>query len=163
MPKPDFKKHIYRYKRYYTYMIITAVALILPWFTINGNHFFLLDFSRMVVNLFFVKFNMQELYLMPFLLILGFLGVFFMTTLGGRVWCGWTFIPPQTFFQYIQEPAQHPVLVGFVLTIAGFLIYDITRMKENFCIYVCPYARVQSVMYDEETIQAVYDTDRGGI
>ncbi len=224
MAKSDFKKHIYRYKRYYTYMIITAVALILPWFTINGNHFFLLDFSRMVVNLFFVKFNMQELYLMPFLLILGFLGVFFMTTLGGRVWCGWTcpqtifrviyrdliqtkllhirksiqnkqspnkngttiklilavliwsilalvagsdfmwyFIPPQTFFQYIQEPTQHPILMGFVLTIAGFLIYDIARMKENFCIYVCPYARVQSVMYDEETIQAVYDTDRGGI
>ncbi len=224
MSKSDFKKHIYRYKRYYTYIIITAVALILPWIRINGNHFFLLNFDHMKVHLFFVKFDMQELYLMPFLLIMGFLGVFFMTTLGGRVWCGWTcpqtifrviyrdliqtkllhirkniqnkqtpnkkgtigkqiigiliwsilaiiagadfmwyFVPPEDFLKYIQDPGNHLVMMGFILGIAAFLIYDITRMKEDFCIYVCPYARIQSVMYDEETIQAVYDVDRGGV
>ena len=36
-------------------------------------------------------------------------------------------------------------------------------IKENFCIYICPYARVQSVMYDDDTFQTVYDYKRGGI
>ncbi len=223
MAEKGFKKHIYRYKRYYFYIALTIIALVLPWIKINGNHFFLLNFDHMKVHLFFVKFDMQELYLMPFLLIMLFLGIFFMTTLGGRVWCGWTcpqtifrviyrdliktkllhirksiqnkqspdkagttgkkiiailiwavlsliaganfmwyFVPPEDFFKYLQNPSEHMVMIGFVLGIAAFLIYDITRLKEDFCIYVCPYARVQSVMYDEETIQAVYDKARGG-
>jgi len=224
MGKDGFKKHIYRYKRYYFYILATIVSLALPWIRVNGNHFFLLNFDHMKVHLFFVKFDMQELYLMPFLLIMLFLGIFFMTTLGGRVWCGWTcpqtifrviyrdliktkllhirksiqnkqspdkpgttgkkiiailiwsvlaviagadfmwyFVPPEDFFKYLQDPTGHMVMLGFVFGIAAFLIYDITRLKEDFCIYVCPYARVQSVMYDEETIQAVYDESRGGI
>jgi cytochrome c oxidase accessory protein FixG len=35
-------------------------------------------------------------------------------------------------------------------------------MKENFCVYVCPYSRVQSVLYDEHTVMALYDMHRGG-
>jgi cytochrome c oxidase accessory protein FixG len=75
----------------------------------------------------------------------------------------WYFVPPEDFFVYIQSPAQHPVLYGFILAIAGFLIYDVLLLKEDFCIYVCPYARVQSVLYDEETIQTIYDAKRGGV
>jgi cytochrome c oxidase accessory protein FixG len=50
----------------------------------------------------------------------------------------------------------------FVLSIALFLVYDIVFMKENFCMYVCPYSRIQSVLYDDNTKQVVYDTNRGG-
>jgi cytochrome c oxidase accessory protein FixG len=49
-----------------------------------------------------------------------------------------------------------------VIGIAVFLIYDIVFMKENFCIYVCPYSRVQSVLYDDHTVMALYDMHRGG-
>jgi cytochrome c oxidase accessory protein FixG len=52
--------------------------------------------------------------------------------------------------------------LGFLLGIAGFLIYDIVLLKEDFCIFVCPYARIQSVLYDDETIQTVYNENRGG-
>ncbi len=216
----------YRYKRYYFFVFLTIVALVLPFIKINGNHFFLLNFDHKQLHLFFVRFDMQELYLMPFLLIFGFLGVFFITTLGGRVWCGWAcpqtifrviyrdliqtkllgirknilnkqkepdyskpenrvkgaigfliwvvlsfiaaadflwyFVPPEDFFQYIKNPSEHGVLMGALFIVAGFLIYDIVKLKEDFCIYVCPYARVQSVMYDEETIQTIYNTYRGG-
>ena len=212
----------YRYKRYITFVIATIVALVLPFIKINGAHFFLLNFDHKQIHLFFTKFDMQELYVMPFLLIFGFLGVFFMTTLGGRVWCGWLcpqtifrviyrdliqtkllhirksiqnkqkepegqnfkraigfiiwvvlaiiaavdfiwyFVPPEDFFKYINHPAEHTVMMTTIAIVAGFLIYDIVKLKEDFCIYVCPYARVQSVMYDEETIQTIYDTERGG-
>ena len=212
---------IYSKKRYLTFGIITIISLVLPFIRIGGNHFFLLNFEKKQLHLLFTAFDMQELYLMPFLLIFMFLGIFFLTTLGGRIWCGWVcpqtvfrviyrdlietkllglrkriknkqldskkspkkiiavtiwvvlsfiaasnfiwyFLPPEDFFVYLQDPTEHRVLFGFVIAIAIFLIYDVIILKEDFCIYVCPYARVQSVMYDEETIQTVYNETRGG-
>ncbi len=216
----------YRYKRYVVFAIVTVISLILPWIKINGNHFFLLNFDHKQLHLFFTRFDMQELYLMPFLLWILFFGIFFITTLGGRVWCGWScpqtifrviyrdlietkllhlrkrisnkqiepdmskpenkvkkviaillwsilafiaaadfiwyFVPPEEFFSYIQNPGDHPILMGFWIGLALFLIVDIVFIKENFCIYICPYARVQSVLYDEDTFQTVYDYKRGG-
>jgi cytochrome c oxidase accessory protein FixG len=216
----------WRIKRYYMYAFATVLTLILPWIQINGNHFFLLSFDKLKLHLAFIQFDMQELYLMPFLLMLMFLGIFGMTVVGGRVFCGWVcpqtvfrviyrdlietkilklrkriknkqqepdmsktenkvkkviailiwtvlaiiaasdlmwfFVPPEDFFAYIQNPTEHWTLIGSVLGIAAFLIYDIVFLKENFCIYVCPYSRVQSVLYDEHTVMALYDMHRGG-
>ena len=217
----ESKKHIK--KRYISFAIITIIALVLPFIRINGNHIFLLNFSQKQLNLLFTSFDMQELYLMPFILILMFLGIFFMTTLGGRVWCGWAcpqtifrviyrdllqtkllslrkstknkqaptkqgmylqktvavllwsilafiaasdfiwyFVPPETYFKFLQDPANHTVFIGFLTGITLFLIYDVIMLKENFCIYICPYARVQSVMFDENTILPIYSEKRGG-
>ncbi|QOP44614.1 cytochrome c oxidase accessory protein CcoG [Sulfurimonas sediminis] len=216
----------WRIKRYYVYALATIVALVLPWIKVNGHHFFLLSFDKMKLDLAFVQFDMQELYLMPFLLMLLFITIFGMTVLGGRVFCGWVcpqtvfrviyrdlietkllhlrkrignkqqepdmskpenkvkkaiaimiwtvlaliagadfmwyFVPPETFFQYLSNPGEHLTMIGFVVGIAAFLIYDIVFLKENFCIYVCPYSRVQSVLYDEHTVMAIYDFNRGG-
>ena len=216
----------WRIKRYYLYAFVTIIALVLPWIQIDGNHFFLLSFDKLKLHLAFVQFDMQELYLMPFLLMLMFLGIFGMTVMGGRVFCGWVcpqtvfrviyrdlietkilglrgriknkqkepdmskmenkvkkviailmwtvlalvaaadflwyFVPPEDFFAYLADYDNHWTLFGSVLGIAAFLIYDIVWMKENFCIYVCPYSRVQSVLYDEHTVMALYDMHRGG-
>ncbi len=213
----------YAKKRYINYIIATLISLSLPFIKINSHHIFLLSFDKMQLHLFFTAFDMQEMYLMPFLLIMLFLGVFFMTTLGGRVWCGWScpqtifrvtyrdliqtkllgirkniqnkqkepkeqnlkrfiggliwavlaliaasnlmwyFVPPEDFFAYLKNPFEHLLIFGVVLCITGFLIYDIIFLKEEFCIFVCPYARVQSVMYDDDTIQTIYNPTRGGI
>jgi cytochrome c oxidase accessory protein FixG len=220
IPKP------WRIKRYYVYIIATIISLALPWIVVDGNHFFLLSFDKMKLHLAFIQFDMQELYLMPFLLMLMFLSIFGMTVVGGRVFCGWVcpqtvfrviyrdlietkilglrkriknkqkepdmskpenkvkkviavliwsmlaviagadfmwyFIPPEDFFSYLNNPSEHMTMIGFVLGVAFFLIYDIVFLKENFCIYVCPYSRVQSVLYDEHTVMALYDMHRGG-
>ena len=220
-------KMSYRIKRYWVYLFATIVALVIPWIKINDNHLFLLSFDHKKLHLAGVAFDMQELYLMPFLLMLLFIGIFFVTTLGGRVWCGWAcpqtifrviyrdwietkllglrkriankqqepdmskpenkvkkvvaillwsifsivaasnfmwyFVPPEEFFANIADFSNHKVLVGFVLGLAGFLIYDIVSLKENFCIYICPYSRVQSVLFDEDTILTVYNPHRGGV
>ena len=74
----------------------------------------------------------------------------------------WYFVPPQDFFAYIQDPLEHMFLIGIVLSIAAFLIYDVIILKEDFCVYICPYSRVQSVLYDNNTYQAIYSTKRGG-
>jgi len=100
----------YRIKRYVVFGIITLIALILPFITIEGKHFFLLSFDKKQLNLFFTAFDMQELYLMPFVIMLLFLGIFFITTLGGRVWCGWSC--PQTIFRVIFRDLIQTQLLG---------------------------------------------------
>lgn len=216
----------WRKYRYYVFALATVLTIIVPWITINGHHLFLLDFQTMTLDLAFVRFSVQQLYLMPFILMFGFITIFGLTVLGGRVFCGWIcpqtifrviyrdlietkllklrkriknkqqepdmskpenkvkkaiaiaiwivlaflaasdfmwfFIPPQEFFQYIQNPGDHLILVGAVVGIAIFLIYDVVFLKENYCIYVCPYSRIQSVLYDEDTVMAIYNPNRGG-
>ena len=216
----------YRIKRYWMYLLISITSLVLPWITINGNHIFLLSFDQKKLHLAGIAFDMQELYLMPFLLMLLFLGIFAVTAVGGRAWCGWAcpqtifrvifrdgietkllglrkriknkqknpdmskrenqikyviaillwsilallaaadflwyFVPPEDFFAYLSHPSEHMALVFIFLGTALFIILDVVFIKENFCIYVCPYSRVQSVLYDDDTIMAVYDPIRGG-
>ncbi len=215
----------YRIRRYYGYLLATIISISLPFIKINGNHIFLLSFDKKQLHLMGIAFDMQELYLMPFLLMLLFLGIFAVTSIGGRAWCGWAcpqtifrviyrdlietkllglrkiknkqkepdwknpknltkrimaisiwsmlallaasnfmwyFIPPEDYFTYIQNPGEHTIMMIFVLGITCFLIYDVIFLKEDFCVYVCPYSRVQSVLYDNNTYQAIYSTNRGG-
>ena len=222
MTKQEYKSYFkFASKRYIAYILITCTALFLPFVRIGGNQFFLLSFERGELHLLFAKFNVQELFLMPFVLIIFFIFIFFMTNLGGRVWCGWScpqtifrtiyrdliqtkilkirksvsnkqtqaesgvknvlavaiwsilsfiaaanflwlFVPPQDFFAQISDPAEHKILLGAWLVIAAFLIFDVAFLGENFCVYVCPYARVQSVMIDGDSVQVIYDETRGG-
>ena len=216
----------FRIKRYWAYVIASIMALTMPWITIGGNHIFLLSFAEKKLHLAGVAFDMQELYLMPFLLMLLFLGIFAVTAIGGRAWCGWAcpqtifrviyrdgietkllglrkriknkqkdpdmskmenkvkyvlaillwsvlafvasanflwfFVPPEDFFPYLMNPSEHMVLVSMLVGTALFIILDVVFIKENFCIYICPYSRVQSVLYDDDTVMAVYDPIRGG-
>ena len=213
----------YAKRRYIFFACITLFVFILPFIRIDDAQLFLLSFDKSRVDLFFTKFDMQELYLMPFLFITLFLTIFFLTTLAGRVWCGWScpqtifrtlfrdllqtkilkirkniqnkqnepqgqilkraiavgiwcvlaliiaanfmwfFVPPFEFLAYISDPAEHKILLAFWLGIAAWLVYDVVILKENFCVYVCPYARVQSVMFDSDTIQVIYNQKRGGV
>jgi cytochrome c oxidase accessory protein FixG len=216
----------WRIKRYWAYLVATILSLTIPWITINGNHIFLLSFDHKKLHLAGVAFDMQELYLMPFVLMLLFLGIFAVTAVGGRAWCGWAcpqtifrvvyrdfietkllglrkriknkqkepdmskpenqvkkvvailiwtvlsfiaaanflwfFVPPEDFFAYIMNPTEHMVLMGMLIGTALFLVADVVFIKEDFCVYICPYSRVQSVLYDDDTVMAVYDPKRGG-
>ncbi|MCL7939781.1 cytochrome c oxidase accessory protein CcoG [Halomonas sp. ATCH28] len=48
--------------------------------------------------------------------------------------------------------------VGFFLV---FTYLNAGWLREQVCIYMCPYARFQSVMFDRDTLIVSYDTDRG--
>lgn len=230
MKKEKYKPkglELFRKQRYLFYSFLTIFILSLPFIKINNNHIFLLSFEKQELHLIGASFNVQELYLLPFLLIILFVGIFFMTTLGGRVWCGWGcpqtlfrviyrdflqttvfklrrridnkqqkikldsiskiaryfacivifailaiiasanflffFVPPEDFLRYILSPSEHRILYSFWMITAIFMIADICFIAENFCIYICPYARVQSVLFDNDTVMPIYDTHRGGI
>ncbi|MDD3009442.1 MAG: cytochrome c oxidase accessory protein CcoG [Arcobacter sp.] len=215
----------YTKKRYLVYFISTISIMLIPFITINDNHLLLLSFDKLQFHFLGIVFNVSELYVMPFLLMFLFIGIFAITSMLGRIWCGWLcpqtifrviyrdliestildlrkiknkqkeidynkgsnkikkyislilwalitliiscnfmlyFVPPEDFFVYIQEPLNHSFMILFILSIALFLFYDIVFMKENFCVFVCPYSRIQSVLYDNNTKQVTYDFTRGG-
>ncbi|MCP4970722.1 MAG: 4Fe-4S binding protein, partial [Arcobacter sp.] len=95
------KEPNYRITRYYTYFIATTLSLLIPFIRIDGNHLLLLSFDKKQFHLLGVAFDMQELYMMPFLLMLLFLGIFAATSVGGRAWCGW--VCPQTIFRVVYR------------------------------------------------------------
>ena len=215
----------YAKQRYITYILLTIFIMGVPFITIDGNHLLLLSFERLEFHFLGFAFNVDELFVMPFLLMLLFIGIFAITAMFGRVWCGWAcpqtifrviyrdliegkllglnriqnkqksadfskpvnmlkkiiaitlwsilsiviaanfilyFVPTEDFFIYLQNPSEHMFMILFILSIAGFLIFDILLMKESFCVYVCPYSRVQTILYDDDTKQVIYNTNRGG-
>ena len=221
----SLKRLPYHRIRHWMFAVVALVTAGIPFVQINGNQLFLLSFRHMEFHLLWTVYDMQELYLIPLMLILFFVGIFLITALGGRVWCGWGC--PQTMFRslyrdFIQgkllglrkwhiknrplklqkpidklkfvlgivlliplmllasanlmwffvnpyefaellwnEPGDHIILLGFWLGFAGFFLLDITWIAERFCRYICPYARIQTVMFDADTPVAIYDSKRG--
>jgi cytochrome c oxidase accessory protein FixG len=81
------------------------------------------------------------------------------------LWTGFTFVG---YFTPIRE------LWGEVMTLStgpwetfwvlfyGFATYgNAGWMREQVCIYMCPYARFQSAMFDRDTLIITYDRERG--
>lgn len=91
----------YAKKRYLSYAFITLFILVVPFITIDGNHLLLLSFERYEFHFIGFAFTASEFYVMPFLLMALFIGVFAMTSILGRFWCGWTC--PQTIFRVIYR------------------------------------------------------------
>jgi len=91
----------YTQKRYLTYTLITLSVLLIPFVKINGNHLLLLSFEKLQFHFIGISFSVNELYVMPFLLIALFIGIFAITSILGRFWCGWGC--PQTIFRVIYR------------------------------------------------------------
>lgn len=54
-----------------------------------------------------------------------------------------------------------PVAALWTLFFAGMTYLNAGWMREQVCKYMCPYARFQAVMYDQDTLAVHYDTARG--
>ncbi|MEE9447529.1 MAG: cytochrome c oxidase accessory protein CcoG, partial [Arenicellales bacterium] len=81
------------------------------------------------------------------------------------VWTGFTFVG---YFSSIREltPNFFAFSMGsaetFWVFFYAFMIWLLGAvMREQVCIYMCPYARFQSVMYDPDTLLIAYDEQRG--
>lgn len=59
------------------------------------------------------------------------------------------------------QPTEHWSAFGFVFIAAGILYFNFAWFREQLCIVVCPYGRLQSAMIDEHSMIVGYDTRRG--
>ncbi len=60
-----------------------------------------------------------------------------------------------------HSPSEH--LVGFISLVAftGIFFFVFTRLREQVCIAICPYGRLQGVLMGRNTMNVIYDWVRG--
>src|SRR5690554_518872 len=205
---------------------------LLPWLNIDGRQAVLFDLPAREFHILWLTFWPQDFVLLSWILAIAAFALFFVTTLWGRVWCGYTC--PQTVWTAIfmwaeqlaegerlqrikldkvpslltrkgwnraglekatRRLAKHGMWLGFAaltgITFIGYFypIRDLVMdgiawnlplvavawvvfftlatyinagwLREQVCIYMCPYARFQSVMFDRDTLIISYDESRG--
>jgi cytochrome c oxidase accessory protein FixG len=69
--------------------------------------------------------------------------------------------PKELWGMFVDGPLLH--LEAFILTM-GFtavLMFNFTWFREQFCVVVCPYGRLQSVLHDRDSVTVAYREARG--
>jgi cytochrome c oxidase accessory protein FixG len=72
------------------------------------------------------------------------------------------FVSPKELWLMINEgPRLH--LEAFTLTIGftAILMFNFTWFREQFCVVLCPYGRLQSVLHDRDSVTVAYREARG--
>jgi cytochrome c oxidase accessory protein FixG len=193
-----------------------------PWLNLGERQAVLFDLPARQFHIWGMTFWPQDFMLLSWILIICAFGLFTITNLAGRVWCGytcpqsaWSFIfmwieertegtrnqrikldkAPNSIEKIRKKALKHTMwlivaawtgitFVGYFAPIRelvpDFFMFDISAwaffwigfftvatyinagwMREQVCIYMCPYARFQSVMYDSDTLAVSYDPNRG--
>lgn len=203
-------------------LVLMGMYFLFVWLTLDGQPLIHFDLPAREFHLYGLTFYPKDFFLLSGLLIIAAFGLFFITTLFGRVWCGytcpqtvWTFIfmwveeriegsrnkrmkldkSPRSAEKVVKKSLKHTawllIALATGLTFVGYfypireLITDLGTlqangwayfwvgfftlatylnagwMREQVCLYMCPYARFQSVMFDPDTRVVSYDPNRG--
>src|SRR5262245_10560265 len=87
------------------------------------------------------------------------------------LWIGWALLTGATFVGYFM-PIRELVSSAITFQLSGWALFwtafftaatyfNAGYLREQVCIYMCPYARFQSAMFDQDTLVVSYDTVRG--
>lgn len=60
-----------------------------------------------------------------------------------------------------EGPFAHPVPFTWAMVTTGLLYFNFTWFREQLCLIVCPYGRLQSAMHDPDSLTIGYDARRG--
>jgi len=204
--------------------LLIGVYILLPWIPINGAPAVFIDVAESRFHFFGFTLAAQDVWLLFFGVSgLGF-GLFFLTALFGRLWCGWA-CPQTVFLEHVfrrferwvdgdatrrralaaapmtsgkvvrrvvkhavyalialvithiflayfvsvprlwgymhEAPGENWTIFVFVFAAAGVLYFNFAWFREQLCIVVCPYGRLQSAMTDDHSLVIGYDARRG--
>ena len=206
------------------HLLLLAIYFIVPWLEFGGHPLIHIDLPGRQAFLLGQTFTNQDFYLMFFLVTGAGFGLFVVTALWGRIWCGyacpqtvmvdgvfrkierwfegsrekrlkrnagpWTFdkfwrkagkhivylalatISAHTFMSYffpirdlipavLSGPTGHTTAFLWALFWTGMLYFDYAWFREQTCIVICPYGRLQSTLTDADTVVIGYDENRG--
>ncbi|RJQ53495.1 MAG: 4Fe-4S binding protein [Nitrospiraceae bacterium] len=72
----------------------------------------------------------------------------------------WYFVSPYEFIQGLAAGSPGNVVWGFWIVITGIIFLDISLLRHKFCATVCPYAKLQSALFDGKTLVIAFDPGR---
>ncbi len=223
--RPSMPKGRFATARRLSAYVLIGIYILLPWIQINGHPAIFFDLFHRRFHLFGWTFAAQDLFLAFFLVSgLGFI-LFFVTSIFGRIWCGWTcphtvflehvyrrierliegpvgeqkrldrmswsesekqfkrglkhvlfalisviishlfvayFISIPELYQWMtHSPTEHWSGFVFIFVMSGLLYFNFAWFREQLCLAICPYGRLQSALIDDDSIVIGYDEIRG--
>ncbi len=72
----------------------------------------------------------------------------------------WYFVSPYEFFGRLRAWDLGKIIWGFWIVLTGILFLNFAFLRHGFCATVCPYAKMQSVLYDDKTLVIAFDPAR---
>ncbi|MEM7228661.1 MAG: cytochrome c oxidase accessory protein CcoG [Planctomycetota bacterium] len=94
----------WKWRRVAAYGLILLFT-VLPWIKINGKQAFLLDLPAREFTIFGATFLPTDTILLMLFMASVFVLIFFVTTLFGRVWCGWA-CPQTVYMEFLFRPIE---------------------------------------------------------
>jgi len=72
------------------------------------------------------------------------------------------FVSLRAVFHMVQQsPAEHPEAFAWAVGVSALFYVNFALFREQFCVVLCPYGRLQSVLLDDDSLVVGYDTKRG--
>jgi cytochrome c oxidase accessory protein FixG len=68
---------------------------------------------------------------------------------------------PEVWEMVRAAPAEHWGAFGFIAVATGLLYFNFAWFREQMCIVLCPYGRIQSALIDDHSLVIGYDVKRG--
>jgi len=72
----------------------------------------------------------------------------------------WYFVSPYEFIGRLLAGELSGLLWGFWIVLTAILFLNFAFLRRRFCATVCPYSKVQSVLYDDRTLVIAFDEKR---
>jgi cytochrome c oxidase accessory protein FixG len=72
----------------------------------------------------------------------------------------WYFVSPYEFIPPLLEGGTGNIVWGFWLVLTGILFMNFAFLRQTFCATVCPYAKLQSTLFDSRTLVVAFDPRR---
>lgn len=86
---------------------------------------------------------------------------FIFSTLLAHVFLTYYVSPAGLKAMITEPPTQHWGSFVFVFVMTGAMWFNFVWFREQFCIVLCPYGRLQSALIDNDSLVIGYDTARG--
>ncbi|MCC7460053.1 MAG: cytochrome c oxidase accessory protein CcoG [Proteobacteria bacterium] len=72
------------------------------------------------------------------------------------------FVPGEYLIDlWTQGPGSHGMMLSWIIFLAGALYFDFSWFREQVCLILCPYGRLQSALMDDDSLVIGYDRLRG--
>lgn len=68
---------------------------------------------------------------------------------------------PELYAWMTQSPAEHWGAFVFVFVAGAILYFNFSWFREQLCLVICPYGRLQSALIDDDSVVIGYDEKRG--